>query len=61
MLEFLFNKIVGQGGKQIPTQVFLCEICEVFKNIFFIEHLRRLLFCVFDRKLKTQYNLVYIW
>ena len=26
--------------KQTPTQVFFCEVCETFKNIFFTEHLR---------------------
>ena len=25
--------------KKTPTQVFFCEFCEIFKNIFFIEHL----------------------
>ena len=23
-----------------PTQVLFCEFCEIFKNIYFIEHLR---------------------
>ena len=26
--------------KEISAQVFSCEFCEVFKNTFFIEHLR---------------------
>ena len=26
--------------KENPTQVFSCEICEIFKNIYFEEHLR---------------------
>ena len=26
--------------KQTLTQVFSCEFCEIFKNTFFIEHLR---------------------
>ena len=29
--------------KETPTQVFSCEFCEIFKNIFFMEHLRWLL------------------
>ena len=29
--------------KGTPAHVFSCEICEMFKNIFFIEHLRWLL------------------
>ena len=28
-------------SKETPTQVFFCEICEVFKNTFFEERLRR--------------------
>ena len=28
--------------KQTPTQVFFCELCKIFKNIIFIEHLRSL-------------------
>ena len=32
VLESLFNKVVGLKA---PTQVFFCEICESFKNIFF--------------------------
>ena len=39
MLESLFNKEI----KETPRQMFSCEICEIFKNIFFIEHLRWLL------------------
>ena len=29
--------------KETPTQVFSCEFCEIFKNIFFMEHLQWLL------------------
>ena len=32
--------------KETPTQVFFCEIYEIFKNTFFTEHLRRLLWLV---------------
>ena len=35
--ESLCNK------KETPTQVFSCEIYEIFKNAFFTEHLRWLL------------------
>ena len=39
MLESLFNKVAGvQPGtllKRDATQVFSCEICEIFKNTFF--------------------------
>ena len=31
--------------KKTPTQVFPCEYCEVFKNSFFIEHLRSCFYC----------------
>ena len=37
MLESLFNEPLF---KKIPTQVFSCEICIIFKNSFFYEHLR---------------------
>ena len=33
VLESLFNKAAGL--KETPTQVFSCEICEIFKNTFF--------------------------
>ena len=26
--------------KETPTQVFSCEICEIFKNSYFVENLR---------------------
>ena len=26
--------------KKIPTQVFSCEFCEIFKNTYFVEHLQ---------------------
>ena len=32
-----FNKVVN---KETLTQVFSCEFCEIFKNTFFIKHLR---------------------
>ena len=31
------------GHKEIPTQVFSCEICKTFKNTFFTEYIRWLL------------------
>ena len=37
MLESLFHKVAGL--KETPTQVFCNEICEIFKNTFFTEHL----------------------
>ena len=43
-MEYLFNKVAGLGQqlyrKETPTQVFSCEICEVFKNTYFEEDLR---------------------
>ena len=30
-----FNKVAKLYYKETPTQMFSCEICEVFKNIFF--------------------------
>ena len=32
-----------KDSKETPTQVFLCEVCEIFKNIFFTKHLQWLL------------------
>ena len=26
--------------KETPVHVFSCDFCEIFKNVFFIEHLR---------------------
>ena len=39
-LESVFNKVVQNSKKETPTQVFPCEICEIFKNVYFKEHLR---------------------
>ena len=40
VLKSLFNNVVGLQDcnfikKEIPTQVFSCEFCEIFKNTFF--------------------------
>ena len=48
VLESLFNKIAGlQASTFRPTtllkkqtQLFSCEYCETFKNIYFEEHLK---------------------
>ena len=40
--------------KETPPQVFSCEFCEVFRNIFFTEHLRRLL----SEYLRRDYSLI---
>ena len=39
MLECRFNKVAGLQ-EETPTQVFSSECCEIFKDGFFIEHLR---------------------
>ena len=46
-----FAKFIGKHvsinktiKKQIQTQLFSCEFCEIFKNIFFTEHLRVIAF-----------------
>ena len=42
VLGSLFNKVAGlRAQKETPGQLFSCECCEIFKNSFFIEHLRR--------------------
>ena len=33
--------------KESPTQVFSCEFCKIFKNTFFVEHLRWMLLITF--------------
>ena len=38
MLKSLFSDIAGKK-KRPPAQVFSCEFCEIFKNIFFAENL----------------------
>ena len=42
MLQSLFNKVAGlrPALKGAPTQVFFCEISEIFKNIYYEKHLR---------------------
>ena len=44
MLESLFNKVAGLRPanflKRESNTVFFCEICEIFKNTYFEEHLR---------------------
>ena len=47
VLEPLFNK---HCYKEIPTQMFSCKYCKIFKNSFFIEHLRCLLPQVLQKK-----------
>ena len=42
--SLFFNKVVGLRDatllkKETLAQVFSCEVCEIFKNTFFIEHL----------------------
>ena len=45
MLESLFNKVAGLQAcnftkNRLPTQVFSCQTCEIFKNTYLEEHLR---------------------
>ena len=45
--SLFFNKIADVAynfvKKETLAQVFSCEVCEIFKNIFFTEHLQWLL------------------
>ena len=43
--------------KETPTQLFYCEFCEIFKNTFFIKHLRWLLLT----NLPHQLSLMNVW
>ena len=41
--SLIFNKVATACNfiqKETPVQVLFCEFCEIFKNIFFKEHLR---------------------
>ena len=40
MPELLFLKLQALERKVTLVQVFSCEICEIFKNAFFMEPLR---------------------
>ena len=48
LVQPLFNKVAGhnfikkklQPNFLAPTQVFTCEMCKIFKNTYFEEHLR---------------------
>ena len=48
-----FNKVARLQAcnfiKEAQTQVFSCEYCEIFKNTFFIEHLREDCFWKYSR------------
>ena len=50
--SLFFNKLQARGKKEKKTlaQVFSCEFCEIFKNTFFTEHLRRLLLKIVEGK-----------
>ena len=39
MLESLFNKVAGHYLKETPTQMFSCEVSQIFKYTFFTEYL----------------------
>ena len=43
VLESLFNKVASLKAynfiKKTPTQVLSCEICQIFRNTYFEEHL----------------------
>ena len=48
-MKSLFNKVAGATLlKKTPTQMFSCEICEIFQNIYF-EHLRMTAFCLVEK------------
>ena len=39
MLESLFNKVTGPKAETL-SQVFSSEICEIFRNTYFEEHMQ---------------------
>ena len=40
VLYSLVNNVAGLKAKETPTEMFSCEICELFKNTCIEEHLR---------------------
>ena len=46
--------------KEPPTQVFPCEICDIFKNTYFEEHLRATApaMAIMDLKFHLQENII---
>ena len=36
--RFIGKDLVGVFNKVVPTQVFSCEYCKIFKNTYFEEH-----------------------
>ena len=46
VLKSLYNKVAGPSlglqlcRKETPAQVFYFKFCEIFKNTYFVEHLR---------------------
>ena len=43
MRKLFFDKVAGAAWnfvkKETPTQAISCELCEIFKNTYFMEHL----------------------
>ena len=66
MPESRFNKIAGVVcnfiKKEILPQVFSCEFCEIFKNTYFMEHVRTTAFAspVLRHRMKVFGNNFYI-
>ena len=59
----LFLKNLQAVLKKTPTQVFSIEVCKIFKNTFFTEHLRWLLlhFIFFKKKSLNSYFATMLW
>ena len=59
-LESSFNTVASLKAffyqKEIPTQVFFCEICEIFKSSFFKEHFWWLLLTRAWRRLEQKHE-----
>ena len=47
--------------KETPTHVFSCEFCELFKNTYFIEHIRVTAFEAWSMKKKTHTHIEGLW
>ena len=60
MLESVFNKVTDPRAcnteKETRTQVFSCKVCDIFRNTYFEEHLRLLLYFQYNSHRHYHYH-----
>ena len=54
VLKFHRKTPMLESKKETPAIVFSCEICEIFRNIYFEEHLRKTAFICLTSKYYSQ-------